>query len=89
VLEKIMPVTTYLMVPFSGAFFMVVWLVPDVRAAVLWSPSVHAMEMMRYGIFGDVLFPTFDMTYTPACCFPVLMIGLMLCRHVRKVMVVE
>jgi capsular polysaccharide transport system permease protein len=89
VLEKIMPVTTYLMVPFSGAFFMAEWLTPNVKAAVLWSPPVHAMEMMRYGVFGDALYPNFSFYYTPACCLPVLMIGLMLCRHVSRVMVVE
>lgn len=89
VLEKVMPVTTYLMVPFSGAFFMAEWLAPDVKAAVLWSPPVHAMEMMRYGVFGDALYPNFSFAYTLAWCLPVLMVGLMLCRHVRRVMVVE
>lgn len=89
VLEKVMPVTTYLMVPFSGAFFMAEWLTPEVKEAVLWSPPVHAMEMMRYGVFGDALYPNFNFTYTPACCLPVLMVGMMLCRHVRRVMVVE
>lgn len=89
VMEKVMPVITYLMVPFSGAFFMAEWLTPDVRDAVLWSPPVHAMEMMRYGVFGDALHPLFDFAYTPGWCLPVLMAGLMLCRHVRRVMVVE
>lgn len=89
VIEKVMPVTTYMMVPFSGAFFMVEWLAPNVQAAVLWSPPVHAMEMMRYGAFGDVLHPNFSLTYTPSVCVPVLMVGLILCRRVRRVMVVE
>lgn len=89
VLEKIMPVTTYLMVPFSGAFFMADWLEPKVREAVLYSPPVHGMEMMRYGVFGDAVKANFDFTYVPFVCFPILMVGLMLCRHVRRVMVVE
>jgi capsular polysaccharide transport system permease protein len=44
VLEKFMPVTTYLMVPFSGAFFMVEWLEPHVGQAVLWAPRCMAWK---------------------------------------------
>jgi len=43
-LEKFMPVTTYLMVPFSGTFNMTSWLAPDVRNWLLYSPPVSAME---------------------------------------------
>jgi len=89
VLEKFMPVTTYLMVPFSGAFFMVEWLAPHVGQAVLWAPPVHGMEMMRYGVFGDAVDPHFDWTYPLAVCLPTIMVGLMLCRHIRRTMVVE
>jgi capsular polysaccharide transport system permease protein len=52
-------------------FFMVEWLEPHVGQAVLWAPPVHGMEMMRYGVFGDAVFPHFDWTYLwPFACRP-------------------
>lgn len=89
VLEKIMPVTTYLMIPFSGTFNMVEWLVPAARDVLLWSPPVSAMEMMRYGLFGDRVTPYYDiwvpLTFSLVCTT----IGLALCRKVRRTLEVE
>lgn len=89
VVEKFVPVTTYMMVPFSGAFYFVSSLYPAAAAVVLWSPPVHGMEMMRYGVFGPSIDPQFDFLYPLQFCLPTLVVGLMLCRHVRKRMVIE
>lgn len=89
VLEKVMPVSTYLMVPFSGAFFLVGLLSPAAAAVVLWSPPVHGMEMMRYGIFGPSINPNFDYLYPLSFSLPCLALGLLLCRVVRGRLVVE
>jgi capsular polysaccharide transport system permease protein len=89
VVEKFVPVTTYMMVPFSGAFYFVSSLYPAAAAVVLWSPPVHGMEMMRYGVFGPGIDPHFDFLYPLQFCLPTLALGLMLCRHVRKRMVIE
>lgn len=89
VLEKFMPVTTYMMVPFSGAFFTVGWLAPGLADAVLWSPPVHGMEMMRYGIFGNAVNPHYDFFYPLAVSFSFMAVGLLLCRRVRNDLVVE
>lgn len=89
VLEKFMPVTTYLMIPFSGTFYMADWLTPTARAAVLYSPPVHGMEMMRYGIFGHHMTPHFDYFYPLAFSAVCLAVGLALCRRVRRHLVVE
>lgn len=89
VLEKFIPVTAYIMVPFSGAFFMVSWLAPGFGDAVLWSPPVHAMEMMRYGIFGDAVSPQYDYFYPLSICLPMMAVGLALCRRIRQTLVIE
>lgn len=89
VVEKFVPVTTYMMVPFSGAFYFVSSLYPAAAAVVLWSPPVHGMEMMRYGVFGPSIDPRYDFLYPLQFCLPTLLLGLMLCRHVRKRMVIE
>lgn len=89
VLEKIVPVTTYLMIPFSGAFYLVGTLYPAAAAVVLYSPAVHGMEMMRYGVFGPSIDPRFDYLFPLMFCLPCMAFGLLLCRIVRKRLVVE
>jgi len=89
VLEKFIPVTTYIMIPFSGTFNMVSWLSPKVRDIMLYSPPVNAMEMMRYGIFGDKVMPYYDAIYPNAVSLVCMLIGLILCRRIRRRLVVE
>ena len=89
VLEKFIPVTAYLMVPLSGAFFLVGSLSASAAAVVLYSPPVHGMEMMRYGLFGPSIDPQFDFLYPLKVCLPCMALGLLLCRIVRKNLVVE
>jgi capsular polysaccharide transport system permease protein len=89
ILEKFMPVTAYLMVPFSGAFFIVSALSPEAAAIVLWSPPVHGMEMMRFGLFGPSIDPRYDYVYPLAFSMPCMALGLFLCRRIRKRLVIE
>lgn len=89
VLEKFVPVATYLMIPFSGTFNLVSWFTPKARAVMFYSPPVHAMEMMRYGIFGNAVKPYYDYTFPVIVCMVLTLIGLILCRKVRRTLVVE
>lgn len=89
IMEKFIPVTTYLMVPFSGTFYLVGALSPLAAKFVLFSPPVHGMEMMRYGVFGPSINPQFDYVYPLMFCLPCMALGLLLCRIVRKRLVVE
>jgi capsular polysaccharide transport system permease protein len=88
-LEKVAPVTLYLMIPFSGAFYLVSVLHEDAAAAVLYSPPVHGMEMMRYGLFGPSIDPQYDYLYPLKFILPCMVIGLLLCHRVRRRLVVE
>lgn len=89
VMEKFIPVTTYIMIPFSGAFTMASWLTPSMRDFLLWSPFVHPMEMMRKGLWGEDVTAYYSV-WNPVI-FSILMIGigLALCRRVRRTMAVE
>lgn len=89
VIEKIIPVTTYLMIPFSGAFYLVSSLSPNVAKFLLYSPPVHGMEMMRLGVFGPSIDPHFDYIYPLMVTLPCLALGLLLCRMVRGRLVIE
>ncbi|CAM2198056.1 Capsule polysaccharide export inner-membrane protein CtrC [Paraburkholderia kururiensis] len=51
--ERIWHTVTYLLFPFSGAVFMVDWLPPSARNAVLLLPWVHGVEMLRSGFLGE------------------------------------
>jgi capsular polysaccharide transport system permease protein len=89
VLEKILPVTVYIMIPFSGTFNMTSWLTPDAQRAVLYSPFVHAMELMRYGIFGDRVNAQWNVGVPLTASLVLFLIGLAMCRRIRRRLVVE
>jgi capsular polysaccharide transport system permease protein len=89
VLEKFLPVTTYIMIPVSGLFSMASWLTPDVRRYFLWSPFVNGMEMMRGGIWGDTITVYYNVWNPIGCSIVFGMIGLALCRRVRKTLTVQ
>ena len=88
-LEKFVPVSTYIMIPFSGTFTMVSWLTPAARDALLWSPPVNAMEMMRAGVFGDEIHAYYDASVPLVGSMVLIMMGLFMCRMVRRHLVVE
>jgi len=89
VLEKFVPVTTYIMIPFSGLFTLVSWLTPTMREYLLWSPFVHGMEMMRKGIWGDKITAYYDFWYPVGWSMAFIVIGLTLCHRVRRKLSVE
>jgi capsular polysaccharide transport system permease protein len=89
ILEKLLPVTVYVAIPFSGTFNMASWLSPEARDIILWSPFVNGMEMMRYGLFGDAVRPYYSVWVPLVGTAVVAMAGLMLCRRIRRTLVVE
>jgi len=88
-IEKLTPVATYLMIPFSGTFNMMSWIAPGARDILLYSPPVHGMEMMRYGVFGPKLTVYYDFFYPLLFSSVMLAVGLFLCRRVRRTLAVE
>lgn len=89
VLEKLSPVITYVMIPFSGTFNLAMWVTPLARDYLMFSPPVSAMEMMRYGIFGDVVRPYYSLPNALTICGIATLLGLALCRKVRRDLAVE
>jgi len=88
-LEKLIPVTTYVMIPFAGTFNLVSWLDPSLRNAMMWSPFVDAMEMIRSGVFGNRIHAYYNVWIPLAESMVCFMIGLVLCRVIRRKLVVE
>lgn len=88
-MEKFVPVTTYIMIPVSGLLYLVSWLKPSVREYMLLSPFVNGMEMMRKGIWGDQITAYYNIWNPLACSAVAAVIGLILCRMVRRNLSVE
>ncbi len=89
VVERVSPVLTYVMIPFSGTFTMTAWLTPGAQAVMYYSPLVATMEMMRGGLFGDMVKPIYDIQVPIFATMGCAIAGLMLCRRVRRSLVVE
>lgn len=89
VLEKFIPVLTYIMIPMSGTFYVLDWLTPAARDYLIYSPPVVAMELMRYGIFGDSIKPYYQWSTVLWFSMVCTVVGLVLCRRVRRTLVVE
>lgn len=53
VLGKIWGTLSFIMLPLSGAFFLLSSLPVGIREYFLWIPMVHGTEMFRSGYFGD------------------------------------
>lgn len=84
VIEKLIPVSVYVSIPFSGVFNLAEWLPVNVREAMMWSPLVSGMELMRYGLFGDIVTPFYDVSKALGISLACLVGGLILTRRVRR-----
>lgn len=66
----------YLMLPLSGAFFMVDWLPTSTQSIALLNPTVHCYEMFRAGVLGDGVVTHFTPWYPALCGLVLFAIGL-------------
>ena len=67
--ERFVQPFQYLIIPISGAFFLVDWLPEWGRKFVLLNPLVHCYEVFRFGYFGEAVPTHFDVAYFSAVCF--------------------
>lgn len=89
VVEKFIPVITYIMIPISGLPYMVSWMTPNVREYFLWSPFVNSMEMMRSGIWGSEVTAYYNIWNPIGCSMVLILLGFGLCRRVRRTLAIE
>jgi capsular polysaccharide transport system permease protein len=87
--ERIVQVLTYILIPLSGAFFMVSALPPAYRHLVLLFPFIHCFELMRRAYFGEFLNATYDITYVVAWSSGLTLLGLLLVQFLRNRVEVE
>lgn len=78
VMERVVPVLSYAMIPLSGAFFMIAWLPPDVRDIVLLIPFPNAVELLRDGLFGEFVPTYYSVSYALLWMAGMNVLGLLL-----------
>jgi capsular polysaccharide transport system permease protein len=82
--EKIWTPMSYLMVPLSGAYFLVGWLPPGpYREYYLMIPTVSAYELVRSGFFGPGVPGYWNQPYIAGVSAVCTLYGLVLFRQAR------
>lgn len=89
VLERLVPVLTYAMIPLSGAFFMVAWLPAQYREPFLWVPFPNAIEMVRAGVFGEFVETYYHADYALLSGAIMVFFGMILLAGAKNRIVVE
>jgi len=87
--ERVVGLLTYLLVPLSGAFFMIAWLPPKAQQIMLYIPFPHAIEMLRAGVFGPFVETHYDWFYPLAWGMGLNLVGLLLVASSRDQIDVE
>lgn len=80
--DRIWHVVSYLFLPLSGAFFMVDWLPTYAQELVLWIPTVNCTELLREGLFGNLVRAHYSVGYVVLVNMLLLLPGLLLVRYV-------
>lgn len=89
ILEKFVAILSYLSLPFSGAFIMVSWVPESFQHILLWSPSVHNVEMIREGVFGPSAHAIYSVFYDTWITALLIIIGLSMTLRIRPYLVVQ
>lgn len=82
--DRVVHPFTYLIIPFSGAFFMVWWLPPEAQEWLLLMPTAHVYEFMREAAFGPVVPYHYDLTYLGTWILAINVAGLVALRAARR-----
>ncbi len=83
IVERIVGVALYILVPLSGTFFLADWLPPDARRLALLLPFLNCAEMIRAGFFGPAINPHYDAAYATLFGAVMTVVGLLALRYVR------
>ncbi|MBJ7485250.1 ABC transporter permease [Brevundimonas sp.] len=89
IMERLVPVLTYAMIPLSGAFFMVGWLPEKYREAFLLVPMPHGIEMVRGGVFGEFVHTYYHPGYAWAVSAALAITGMLLLADAKNRIVIE
>lgn len=81
--ERFIQPIQYVILPLSGAFFMVEWLPDKAQEFALYMPTVHCYEMFRAGFLGDAVRTHYTAWYPIATGLVLASLGLASIESVR------
>lgn len=84
VLGRLVHPFSYVMMPLSGAFFVMAMLPKQLRDMFLWVPLAHIFEILRYGWFYSATNRYIDMSYLLGWQIMLTLLGLILLSGARK-----
>ena len=74
----------YLLMPISGAFYLLDWIPYPYRDWLSWSPLTQIFEMLHTGQFASVRSPYVNPVYIVGWCLALTLVGLVSLRIVRR-----
>ena len=83
-LQKFVHPISYILLPLSGAFYMVEWFPMRFHGLVGWWPMAGIFELIRYGWFEPAVFTYTHVKYVVTCCMVLTLLGLLSIRLVRR-----
>lgn len=89
IVERIVQVVMYLMIPASGAFIMAAWIPDNYRDGYLLIPMPNAVEMVRAGVFGEFVRTYYHAAYLAGCATVLIVIGLLMVARAKKHLEIE
>lgn len=81
---KLVHPLVYLVMPLSGAFFLLKWIPEPYRSALAWFPLVQIFEMVHVGQFASLESPYYDPIYIAGSCLALTVLGLLSLRVLRR-----
>jgi capsular polysaccharide transport system permease protein len=82
--ERFVHPITYIMMPFSGVFFIAETVPPNYREILMWGPVIHITQLVRMGQFGTFDSKYCDIPYVVIWCVGLTFIGLLSLRMVKS-----
>jgi len=89
IVERIVQVVMYLMIPASGAFVMAAWIPDNYRPIFLRIPMPNAVEMVRGGVFGEFVKTYHNAAYAAAWAAGLILVGLLMLARAKKHLEIE
>ncbi len=83
VMERVVPLLTYLLIPLSGVFFMAAWIPAHFRELYLRVPYPHPIEMIRAAVFGPFVETHYNPLYPLVWAVLLTIAGLLLLVDAR------
>lgn len=81
---KLVHPAVYLLLPLSGAFFLLRWIPEPFRTSLSWSPLNQIFEMIHVGQFQSVESSYYDPLYAAGWCAALTVLGLLSLRVLRR-----